>query len=334
MAKVKISAIRNTLQKLLVKKGVPFKEARIIANDYLEGELQGKHSHGLMAFPSLIQKMPEKRKKIKVLKKTNSLIVYDANENLGAVVGKQAVDWLTARTKKEAVGIAMIKNMTTWLRPASIAQQLADRGLIGIVVNNGGKPMTAPPGGFDPVVGTNPIGIGIPTSKEPILTDMATSVRAWGEVRKAERTGKNLPKEAYYDKKGKFAIKAKDAYSALPMGGYKGFALAMLIEILTGSLLDRDMGQHQMKGDYRTMTRGGFILAINPAKTTTNDKFRKANTRLVKEIKSSKKIKGVKEILVPGEKAMKTRSKNLKRGYLEIDTKLWEEMKEAKNIKS
>ncbi len=255
------------------------------------------------------------------------MIIYDANENLGAVVGEQAVEWLVKKAKKEGVATAMIKNMIIWLRPASVAQQLADKGLIGLVVNNGGRPMTAPPGGYDPVVGTNPIGIGIPTSKEPILTDMATSVRAWGEVRKAERSGKNLPKEGYYDKQGNYAIKAQDAYSALPMGGYKGFALGMLIEILTGSLLGRDMGQHQMKGDYRTMTRGGFILAIYPGKTTQIEKFKKDNSRLVREIKGSKKIKGVKEIRVPGERAMKTRKKNLKQGYLEIDKKLWKELK-------
>jgi len=329
MVKVSIVEIRKRLEKALINRNIPNDMARIIANDFLEGELQGKQSHGLMVFPSLIQKMPKKQKKIKALKETNSLIVYDANENLGAVVGKQAINWLVKKAKKEGMATAMIKNMTTWLRPASIAQQLADKGLIGLVINNGGRPMIAPPGGYDPAVGTNPIGISIPTSKEPILTDMATSVRAWGEVKKAERSGKNLPKESFYNKQGKYATKAKDAYSALPMGGYKGFSLAMLIEILTGSLLGRDMGQHQMKGDYRTMTRGALILAIYPGKTTQLEKFKKANSRLVREIRGSRKIKGVKEIRVPGEKAMKTRGQNIKRGYLELDEKLWKELKEV-----
>lgn len=327
MIKVKITEVRKTLEQVLVNKKVPLKIARVIANDYLEGELQGKHSHGLMAFPSLVEELPEKQKKIKVVKQTSSLIVYDANENLGAVVGKQAVDWLAKKVKKEGVAVAMIKNMTTWLRPASIAQQLAEKGLISFVVNNGGKPMIAPPGGYDPAVGTNPVGIGIPTAKDPILTDMATSVRAWGEVRKAERTGEDLPKKGYYNKQGKYAVKAKEAYSALPMGGYKGFALGLLVEVLTGSLLGRDMGQHQMKGDYRVMTRGGFILAIYPGKTTQLEKFKKANSRLVEEIKGSKKLKGVKEIRVPGEKAMRTKRANLKKGYLELDEKLWDELR-------
>ena len=324
--KLKISQIRKTLEKTLKDKGIPPAEAKVIAAEYLEGELQGKPSHGLMAFPSLAEKLGGKPKKVKILKQTHAYVLFDANGNVGASVGKQAADTAIKMARREGVGLALIKNMTTWLRPGTIAQQIAGKGFVGIVANNGGKPMTAPPGGFDPVIGTNPIGIGIPTSKEPILVDMATSTKAWGEVRKAERFGKNLPPNIYFDKQGNFAVKPKDAHSALPAGSYKGFALGLLIEILTGSLLGRLMGAHQMKGDYRTMGRGGFVLVISPGKSTSLDKFKKANTRLVKEIKSSRKTKGIKEILVPGEKAMKTRAKNLKKGYLEIEKKLWEKL--------
>jgi L-2-hydroxycarboxylate dehydrogenase (NAD+) len=325
--KVKITEIRKALEGALIRHGTPKEEAKIIADEYLEGELQGKTSHGLMAFPSLIKKLTGKRKKIKIFKKTNALVFLDANENIGAFVGEKAADLAIKMARKEGLALILIKNMTTWLRPGTIAKKIADRDYIALVVNNGGKPMIAPPGGYEPVIGTNPIGIGIPTAKEPFLADMATSVRAWGEVRKAEKTGKDLPKNSYYDNQGRFAVKAQDAYSALPSGGYKGFALGFLIEILTGSLVGQLMGPQQMKGDYRILTRGGFILVIDPRKITRLGEFKKANTNLVKEVKKSKKLKGVKEILIPGERAMKTRKENIKRGSLEVDDKLWAEIK-------
>ncbi len=325
--KAKISEVKKTLETALVKHGASKEEAKIIADEYLEGELQGKTSHGLMAFPSLVKKLTGKRKKIKIIKKTNAIIFLDANENIGAFVGEQAANLAIKMAQKEGLALALIKNMITWLRPGTVAKKIADKGYLALVINNGGKPMVAPPGGYEPMIGTNPIGVGIPTAKEPFLADMATSVRAWGEVRKAEKTGKNLPKNSYYDNQGKFAVKAQDAYSALPAGGYKGFALGFLIEILTGSLLGLLMGPQQMKGDYRILTRGGFILVIDPRKITRLEDFKKANTNLVKEIKKSKKLKGVKEVFVPGERAMRTRKENIKRGSLEVNDELWTEIK-------
>lgn len=325
--KVRIAEIKKTLETALIKHGAPKEEARVIADEYLEGELQGKLSHGLMAFPSAIKKISRKTGKIKILKKTNALIFMDANYNFGAVVGKKAVAQAVKIAKKEGVVLVTIKNLTTWLRPGTIAQWIAEKGFIGFVVNNGGKPMVAPPGGYEPVIATNPIGIGIPTSKDPIVVDMATSKRAWGEVRLSEKFNHDLPKETFFDKKGKFARKPEDAYSALSAGNYKGFALGLFVEILTGSLMDMLMGSHKLKGDYRTLPRGAFILVIDPNKTTKLKRFKEANTRLIREIKRSKKLKGAKEILMPGERAMRARKKNIKNGYLEVDEELWREIK-------
>jgi len=154
--KIRIKEIRNTLEKALTLRGISKEEAKIVADEYLEGELRGKKSHGLMAFPSLVKKVGPKTRKYKILRKTNSLVVIDANENIGTFVAKKAADLAINMAKKEGVGVAVIKNMVTWLRPATVAQYIADKDYVSFVVNNGGKPMTAPPGGYEPVIGTNP----------------------------------------------------------------------------------------------------------------------------------------------------------------------------------
>lgn len=331
--KVKIAEARRLLEEILTKKGLSLADAQIVADEYLSGELQKKTSHGLMAFPSLVEKLGKRKPKPSVLKKTNSMVLIDARENEGAVVGREGADMAIEMAKKEGIGVAFIKNMVTWLRPGTLSKYVADKGYIGIVINNGGKPMVAPPGGYEPVIGTNPIGIGVPTSDDPIVADMATSIRAWGEVRKATAAGTNLPKDSYYDKKGNFAVKPEDAYSALPAGGYKGFALGLLIEVLTGSFLGREMGSQQMTNDYRTMTRGGMILVLNPNISTSLSNFKKQNSELVRNIKNTQKLKGVDEIMMPGEKSDKQKKENLKKGILEINDELWSSLIEASRSK-
>lgn len=333
MIKVKISQIRTTLEKILLRQGLTKSAAKIVADEYLEGELEGKYSHGLLAFPAIIERLIDKKAlEPKILKRTHSFIYLEANKNLGALVGRQAADLAVKMASKEGVGLALIRNMLTWLRPGKIAQYIAQKNFIGLVVNNGGVPMVAPPAGFDPIIGTNPIGIGIPTAKEPILVDMATSKRAWGIVREAKTRGGNLPPATFYGKEGNFTIKPEEAYSVVPAGDYKGFSLGLMIEILTGSLVNMPMGLHKLgKGDYRTLPRGAMILVINPQKTTSLNNFKLLNSALIKQIKASRKLKGVKEIMVPGERAAQTKQVNIKNGYLEINEHLWQQITSLAN---
>lgn len=324
--KIKISEIRQLLESILITHGSSSKDAVIIADEYLEGELCGRYSHGLMAFPSIVPKISGNKQQIKILKQTKALIYIDANNNPGAVVGEQALHLIAKIVKEEGVGLVLIRNMMTWLRPGTMAKKIVERGWIGFVMNGGGKPMVAPPGGYDPVIATNPLGIGIPTDKDPVIVDMATSKKAWGEVRIAEKLGKELPPDMFYDKNGKFAVSPKDAYSVVPAGDYKGFALGLFIEILTGSLLDMPMGSHKVQGDYRTQSRGACMIIIDPKISTDVKKFKEANSKLIKEVKDSHKLPKVQEILIPGERALKKKRENLKNGYLEISEDLWKEL--------
>ena len=324
--KVIIEKIREALEAALRKKGVDEKMISLLANDYLEGELQGKQSHGLMAFPSFLESVEHiAGRQEKIIKETHSLVVIDADTLPGSYVGRLLSDKLIEKAKKEGVAIGYIINMKTWLRPGIIAQYVADKGMVGLVVNNGGTPMIAPPGGYDPVVGTNPIGIGIPSDDAPIIVDMATSKRAWGEARKAKRLGINLPEETFYSKTGGYAIHPDDAYSVQAAGDYKGFALALFIEIMTGSFLGRSMikGETPDNRDYQTHMRGAIILVFNPQVTTSLDEMKHENAEFIRYMKGGQRLPGTEEILIPGERAASTRKKNFERGYLEIEDELW-----------
>lgn len=326
---IPITKIREALESALRKRGVDEKMIAILAEGYLEGELQGKQSHGLMAFPSFLEKTDElKGRVMKILKETHAMVFVDADRLPGAYVGRVLADQLLQKAATEGVATGYITNMRTWLRPGSIAEYIAHKGMIGFVINNGGVPMIAPPGGYDPVLGTNPIGIGIPSEGAPVLVDMATSKRAWGEARKAKRFGTDLPEETFYTKNGEYAVHPDDAYSVEAMGGYKGFALTLFIEIMTGSFLGRSLvkGEEPDNQDYQTRTRGAVIIVFDPSATTSLETMKKENAALLRFIKQGHQLPGVDAILVPGERGAKIKAENLNRGYLEVDDTLWKEI--------
>lgn len=323
---VPISEIREALETALKKRGLDEDMTSFLANDYLEGEIQGKQTHGLMAFPAFLDQAEKlKGREARTIKETNALNVIDADGLPGSYVGRVLANKLMKKSEKEGVAVGFIKNMRSWLRPGIISEYIADKGMVAFVINDGGVPMVAPPGGYDPVIGTNPIGIGVPSDENAILVDMATSKRAWGEARKAKRDKENLPEDVFYTKNGGYATNPDDAYSVEAMGGYKGFALALFIELMTGSFLGRSMARDEKPNnqDYQSKMRGAMIMVFNPSFTTSLENMKKENHKLIQFIKKGNKLPGVDEILLPGERASKIRAINLERGFLEVDADLW-----------
>lgn len=325
--KVKISDITRTLEDIIVSRSkLSAEDAKILASDYVEGELQGKKSHGIAAFPAVVEKLPEAAADYEVLKETESFIYADAHGSFGALVGRKLAEQAIEKTKAQGVALALVREMKSWLRPASVAQYVADNGMVAWVVNTGGPPMVAPPGGRDPVVGTNPIGIGIPAEEAPLVADMATSTRAWGEVRLAKRFNHDLPADSFLDSEGVPTTNPDEAHAAIPTGGYKGFALGLLVEVLGGSLVGMNMGKGVPNEAYHTRNRGAFILVINPAMTVGGDEFKKTNSEFFQSIKATPPAKGSEKVTLPGDRAAQTKQNHINKGYLEIDDELWKEI--------
>ncbi|MFZ2189683.1 MAG: Ldh family oxidoreductase [Candidatus Magasanikiibacteriota bacterium] len=329
--KVKINEIRKTCENFLVSKCKMKKDiANIIFADFLEGELLGKKTHGLAAFVSGVYdinrlKNSSDPKKIIIKKNQKAYALIDGGKQAGQLVAQLAKKILIKKAKQ--FGIAMVGTYKTQaiLRPGSQAEEIAKHNLIGIVFHNGGAPLVAPFGGIDPVISTDPIGFAIPTTCEPIVADMAISVKAWREVEFSKLLNKNLPLNSFLDKKGNIATDPDKAYSALPFGDYKGYILGILFEILTGSLVNSGFGIKNFL-NKKWKQRGALYLAIDPSKFVNLNKFKKENTQLIKELKKSRKRTTIKEILIPGERAYKNKAKCLKRGWLDVDKTVMEKI--------
>ncbi len=324
---IAINEIKETLVAIILARSkMSRQEAEVLANDYLEGELQGKKSHGLAAFPAIVPVLGKSRRKLEVLKETEAFLYIEANEDFGAIVGRWVSDSLLKKASAQGVAVAIIRNMKTWLRPATISQYIAEHDCLSLVFNTGGPPMVAPPGGKEPVVGTNPIGIGIPAGDVPTVMDMSTATRAWGEVRLAKRFNHDLPQNSFLDSDGNVTLDPDKAHAAVPMGGYKGFGLGLLIEILGGSLAGMTMGKGDPHEAYRTRTRGATIIVINPTMTVGVERFKKENETFIDSIRNSPPAPNTK-VTIPGDRAIHNRKINVKNNYLELDADLWQEIK-------
>ncbi len=326
--KIKITEMEKILRRSLTKRGLSVKEAKIVAREYLMGELEGKITHGLMAFPALLEANKFfHNNSPRIIKKTPATVFINGNGNVGVLVVDFILKKVIKDIKKSGSVLLAINNISPVLRPGSIAETLAAKNLIGLVFENGGKEMMAPEGGIDPILATNPIGIGIPTAGDSIVVDMATSKRAWGEIRLAKRFKHKLLDNTYLDKKGYFTNNPDKVHSVVPMAGYKGFSLALAIEILTGSLVQSSMGiRRNVPGTYQAATRGLVILVINPAFFGSATGFKRKNSLLIKQIKQSRKAKGFQEILIPGERAKRKLLASQKEGKLEIEKDLYEKL--------
>ena len=326
--KLTIKDITNKMTAILKTRGYSDSDIPFLIDMYLGGELRGHTSHGLASFPGFVQQSFGGLPKSEVIKETKALFMIDAKSNPGAIVGKRAADEAIKRARIEVVGTAMIKNMDSWLRPGAIAQYIADQGFVAIVSNSGGGAAVAPPGGFDDVVGTNPFAYGIPTEEGSLVVDMATAKRAWGEVRLANKYGTDLPADTFYDNEGNVTLDPKKAYSVMPFGEYKGFALALLIEVMCGSLLGMDMMVKSTSGNkfgQKMPERGAFIIVMDPEQTTGLENFKKANTDFIAKIKASRPLPS-ERVRVPGEQALFDQTTKLKDGSIDIPGELWEEI--------
>lgn len=239
-----------------------------------------------------------------------------------------------AETRAKKYGISMIginhggaHTLNLW------TDGLGKRGLISIFMYNGGPNGVVPHGGTLGIFGTNPISYAIPTENEPIIVDMATSEIPYFEISGASKENKPLKANVAVDKSGKVTTDPKQALfedgtsNLLPMGGgYKGYALVLLIEILTGSLV-RSFLSNEMHPDYIVDEHGGLLLTIDISSFTDLDKFKKSVSEMCKKVRSQTPTEGVQKITIPGDRNYEKRDKIISQGNVDVDDEIVSELK-------
>ncbi len=201
-----------------------------------------------------------------------------------------------------------------------IARKFAELDLICIYSSNGGPQGVVPFGGSKDIMGTNPIAYGIPTSGTPIIFDAATAEYAYGTIKIAKERGETLPEKTYLDKDGRYTTNPNEAIALIPFGGYKGYAINLLLEVMTGALVGGKSGL--LQSDEAGL--GGFMILIDPAALGNLEAFKKQTDKLVADISEVPPAEGFSEVRVPGYKSQDRRARQLESGFIEVNDKVYE----------
>lgn len=293
--------------------GVREEDARIIADNIILANLRGVDSHGVVRLPSYIKRVAKglinPLGPIEIVKDQGCTALIDAHNNFGQVAAMRATYLAAEKARKYGVAVIGVRNANHFGMAAHYALKLTEQKLIGIVLSNA-PPAIAPYGGKIPMLGTNPICIGFPINmNRSIILDMAVTEAARGKIKLAALKGEKIPEGWAFDEEGNPTTDPKAALkgSLAPIGGPKGYGLALSVDILCGVLTGSAFGQKvKALDDYSGPSRTGFFIeAIDVEFFRPYEEYQNCIAEYIKNIKGCPRIKGIDEILLPGEREEK-----------------------------
>ena len=302
--------------KALQRLGVPEEDAQITARMLVTSDLRSVDSHGVahlnMFYARRIRLgIINLNPKPKIFSQTPVTATMDGDQGLGFVIGHRAMMEAMHRAEITGAGFVAVRNSTHFGAGANYAMMALSRNMIGISLTTGGKGMVAP-GGSGRGVCINVISIAVPAKEEaPFVLDMATSVVAAGKLEVALSKGMTIPEGWAVDKEGEPITDPKKFYeekgALLPLGGtpqmgsYKGFGLAVAVDILC-SILSGSVASPQMLSELKSLGRGNhFFGALRIDSFMPADEFRRAMDGMVRVYRDLPKAAGVDRIYLAGE---------------------------------
>lgn len=300
-------------------------EQEMIGNQFSAvGELAGKHSR-------LINNIENNLEEVVVNKPALQLI--KGNGRLAPLITADHLDEVTEKAKKQGIYALGIYDSTYNEFLAVFCRRIAAKDCVAIIVENGGPQGVVPYGGKKDITGTNPIAYGIPTHKYPMIFDAATAMHAYGRISQAKENKEKLPDNAYVDKEGNITTDPNVASAALPFGGFKGYAINLLIDVLSGALVRGKSGLDQPLDSQRYI--GTLIIVIDPAAFGEIDDFKTATTKLANDILAVPPVDPSQPVRMPGFRGAARLEKFKKQGFVEIEEQDWNKFSSAlKKIKA
>ena len=318
MTTISTEELKELCLTALIKTGFTKPDAQTATDHFLENEMSGKASHGIVRIVQtidIIKKFGLPKAPPTLEHDNGSITTYNAQGNLGTVAGQTATQAAIKNAKTHGIALTGIRNyvssagsMTYYLR------QIANEGLIAIMGCNSDA-LVSPPGGRERVIGTNPIGICIPGENGlHMIADLATSAYTYGQVMVHKDKNEQTPPGVMVDATGQSSTNPEDAYkgSILPLAGYKGFSLGLMIELLSGSLIGAKSIKHDVFDND-----GLFIISINP-EAVGNTAFYTEVFKTLQTIKNSAPAEGQTQVSLPGERSATTLEKAQKDNKINV----------------
>jgi LDH2 family malate/lactate/ureidoglycolate dehydrogenase len=298
--------------------GIAARDARRIAELMVLADLQGSEGHGVFRLPQYIRRIKggavNIKPDIRVTREAAGMALVDGDNGMGHLVMSFAAEKAIEKAGSTGVAWVGVKG-SNHAGPASLyASMPVEHDMVGLYLAVGNANHLPPWGGLDMLLSTNPIAVAVPAGEEPaIVLDMATTVAAYGKVKTKAQRGEMMPEGWMMDRHGRALTDPKRANEGflLPIGGYKGYGLALVFGLLAGTLNEAAMGKEvvDFNADDTTPTNTGHaIVAISVEAFQPVAEFKRRVDVLIRDIRNSQRLPGVDRIRLPGEGSHAARS--------------------------
>lgn len=304
-------------EQLLQRDGLPFADAKTVAENLLFANLRGLDTHGVMRLPTYLKRLElgltNRNAQPKVVDAGETYVVIDGDNGLGPIAGKLAMEQAMEKARESMVGLAFVRNSQHYGSCAFYTMMAMEQGMIGFSASNT-APLMAPTGGKKRLIGNNPISFAAPTPEGmTFVLDIALSNVAGGKIMLAEKNGQSIPLGWALDKEGRPTTDPHAGFTdgglLLPVGNHKGYGMVVMLDILCG-ILSGGVTSSKVLGttDFKSQGNMGtcfMMAAIDIKRLMPLDVFKARMGEMIQEIRDCPKAEGATEILLPGELEMR-----------------------------
>lgn len=310
-------ALKGFAIRYLTRYGIKTDDAAITAEVLASADMRGVDSHGFIRLQSyygsrLANGQIDPDAKLTIVNETTATLAMDANNGLGHPAGVKTMQLCIEKARVSGAALATVRNSNHYGIAGYYAMMALPENMIGVSFTNSG-PLVAPTHGKKALLGTNPIAVAVPADKQrPYVLDMATSIVPIGRVTVYEKNGKSIPAGWGIDDEGKVTENPSAVLNGgalMPLGGielmrgYKGYGLALMVDIFSGVLAGSGFGELVYGANHPDTSRvGHFFAAIRIDAFRAIDDFSTDMDHLIEMLKKSPKAAGEERIFIHGEK--------------------------------
>jgi len=322
---IPVSVIERFMRDVFQALGVPPDDARICAEVLIASDLRGIESHGVgrlkYYYDRIRAGVQSTQTHIEVIHETETTAVLDGHHGMGHVIAYRAMRLAMDKARRSGLGAVAVRNSTHFGIAGYYPLMAAAEGMMGFTVTNA-RPAIAPTFSVEPMLGTNPIAFAAPSDGPfPFCFDGATSITQRGKIEVAVRAEKPIPPGWVIDERGQPLTDPqeimrgldKGTAALLPLGGageelagYKGYSLAVMVEILSaalcGGVFMKDLLGFAPDGSRRPYMLGHFFMAIDIGHFIPLEDSRRITGEIMRQLQAARKEPGQERIYVAGEK--------------------------------
>jgi L-2-hydroxycarboxylate dehydrogenase (NAD+) len=322
--RVGITELEGFITRALASAGIPSDDATQVAALMVEADARGGDAHGIFRLPQYVKQLRSgginARPNIRIVSDRAGTALIDGDNGLGHLVMKRAAELAIEKARQCGIGWVGTRRSNHAGSAQLYARMPAEKDMIGLYFCVGNANLLPPWGGTEVLLSTNPISIAVPAWKHPsIVLDMATTNTAFGKIRLKAQRNEPMPEGWMIDRQGQPLTDAKRASEGflVPVGGAKGYGLALMFGLLAGTLngaaFGRDVVNYTVDSKTPSNT-GQAMVALDIATFADVETFKKNVDELWDVMKSSPTLPGVDEVRLPGENSAKLYDERMANG--------------------